>query len=219
MAPGARHRHSAVHCTVVFSTVWAAKSCFEGAKRELRRCTALAIGILIIQDLVTLAPSGIYSGQSSLLVGTSDPGPLAAPSDRSFYGFDGNCPARSNAGADGQRCWPLALGGMGFDGCGVSGEVGALVMGLLLANHIARTGNVPRRCGDSRKYCFDQFFPADRHVGMADTNALIFAGVMSCCYHSKPPPIFAWICLHGSRPAGALGFVTDLCEFGLDCGG
>jgi predicted Kef-type K+ transport protein len=116
----------------ISSTVLAAKILEE--KRETRAFHGrVAIGILIIQDLVAIGLIGFAEARTpspwllSLLVL-----PLARPVLHRMMDFIGHDELFILYGL----LLALVVGGLGFEALGLSGELGALVVGTLLAGHV-----------------------------------------------------------------------------------
>ena len=113
------------------STVLAAKM-LEG-KRELSAFYArIAIGILIVQDLVALAALALWGGKTLsawalLLLGL----PLLRPLLYRLLDRCGHDELLVLAGLG----LAVVFGGMGFAALGLSGELGALVVGVLVGGH------------------------------------------------------------------------------------
>ncbi len=113
------------------STVFSAK--ILETKRDLGTFYGrTAIGILIVQDLIALVVMGIWSGQSptpwALIVFAL---PLARPLLHWLLDFTGHDELLVLMG----MLLALVVGGMGFESLGLSSEIGALVMGLMLSTH------------------------------------------------------------------------------------
>lgn len=113
------------------STVVAAKVLEE--KGELRAFHGrVAIGILIIQDLVAVALLSISGGHAPslwvvLLLGL----PLLSPLIHRLLDFSGHDELIILYGL----LLALVIGGLGFEHLGLSSELGALIFGAMLANH------------------------------------------------------------------------------------
>lgn len=121
-----------VACALSFSsTVLAAKILDE--RREIRGFHGrVAIGILIVQDLIAVAILGVNDGRSltwvaalALLL------PLTQPLLRKLLDVAGHGEMLVLLGC----VLALGLGGYGFEAIGLPGELGAVVIGMLLANH------------------------------------------------------------------------------------
>lgn len=113
------------------STVLAAKVLEE--RREIRAFHGrVAIGILIVQDLIAVAILGVNDGRAltwtaalALLL------PVAQPILRKLLDLAGHGELLVLLGS----VLALGIGGYGFEAIGLSGELGALLIGMLLANH------------------------------------------------------------------------------------
>jgi len=113
------------------STVVAAKVLEE--KRELRAFHGrVAIGILIVQDLVAVGLLSVAGGHepSPFALGLLAL-PLLRPLAHRFLDLSGHGELLLLYGL----VLALAVGGLGFETLGVSAELGALVLGALLADH------------------------------------------------------------------------------------
>ncbi len=71
----------------------------------------------------------------------------------------------------------LVLGGVGFEMIGLKGEIGALVMGLLLSNH-PRAGELSESLWALKEVFLVGFFLSIGMSGLPDMDALIFAAIM-----------------------------------------
>ena len=113
------------------STVFSAKI-LEG-KRDLGAFYGrTAIGILIVQDLIALVVLGIWSGQTPTLWALGVFAlPLLRPVLHWLLDYTGHDELLVLMG----MLLALVVGGMGFESVGLSSEIGALVMGLLLSTH------------------------------------------------------------------------------------
>ncbi len=113
------------------STVLAAKVLEE--RREIRAFHGrVAIGILIVQDLVAVAVLGLidtrpltWMAALALLL------PLAQPLVRRLLDLAGHGELLVLFGG----ALALGVGGYGFEAIGLTGELGALLVGMVLANH------------------------------------------------------------------------------------
>ena len=113
------------------STVLAAKV-LEG-KRELRAFHGrVAIGILVIQDLIALFVMSLTSGSAPSMWALVVFGiPLLRPIFYKLLDFSGQDELLVLLGL----LLALVVGGFGFESVGLSSELGALAFGALLANH------------------------------------------------------------------------------------
>ncbi|MBK7982604.1 MAG: cation:proton antiporter [Candidatus Competibacteraceae bacterium] len=113
------------------STVLAAKALEE--KAELRAFHGrLAIGILIIQDLVALALMALAGAatptpRALLALGL----PLLQPAIKKVLDWSGHDELQVLYGL----ALALVIGGLGFEWLGLSSELGALLLGVMLAGH------------------------------------------------------------------------------------
>lgn len=113
------------------STVLAAK--VLDSKRELRAFHGrVAIGILIVQDLIALVVMAFANGETpswwALLIFAL---PLLRPVFYRLLDMSGHDELLMLLGL----LLALAVGGQGFESVGLSSELGALAFGALLANH------------------------------------------------------------------------------------
>ncbi|WP_404377614.1 cation:proton antiporter [Vreelandella aquamarina] len=195
------------------STVLAAK--VLESKRELRALHGrIAIGILIIQDLAALAVLSIYSGQSpslwALLVFLL---PLLRPLLYWLMSIAQHDELLVLMGA----VLAIAVGGMGFEAVGLSSEVGALVMGLLLAKH-PRAQELSKALWGLKEVLLISFFLQIGMAGLPDTDALLFAVALAVVLPLKGVLFFALLIAFRLRARNAfLGSLslTAYSEFGL----
>ncbi len=152
------------------STVFAAK--ILESKRELGAFHGrTSIGILIIQDIIALVVLGIWSGQVpniyALLVFTL---PLLRPVLHWLLDFTGHDELLVLMG----MLLALVVGGMGFESVGLSSEIGALVMGLLLSTH-KRAQELSDALWSLKEVFLVGFFLQIGMSGLPDYEALKFA--------------------------------------------
>lgn len=113
------------------STVLAAK--VLESKGELRAFHGrIAIGILVMQDLIALAVLSVYSGQTPSIWALWV---LALPLLRPLFYWLMRVAAHDELLVLMGVVLAVAAGGMGFQAVGLSSEVGALAMGLILSQH------------------------------------------------------------------------------------
>ena len=115
-----------------FSSTVLAANLLE-TKRELGAFHGrTAIGILIVQDIIALMVLAVWSGQLpniwALLIFAV---PLLRPLLHRLLDLAGHDELLVLMG----MMLSLVIGGMGFEAMGLSSEIGALVMGVLLSNH------------------------------------------------------------------------------------
>jgi predicted Kef-type K+ transport protein len=113
------------------STVFSAK--ILEAKRDLGAFYGrTAIGILIVQDIIALVVLGVWGGQTPTLWALGILAlPFLRPALHWLLDFTGHDELLVLMG----MLLALVVGGMGFESVGLSSEIGALVMGLMLSTH------------------------------------------------------------------------------------
>lgn len=113
------------------STVFAAKI-LEDRREILAFHGRVTIGILILQDLIAVSVLGINNGQAlTKMAGLALLLPLLAPLLRKLLNWAGHEELLILLGS----LLALGLGGYGFEAIGLSGELGALAVGMVLSNH------------------------------------------------------------------------------------
>ncbi|MWJ26741.1 sodium:proton exchanger [Halomonas sp. ZH2S] len=156
------------------STVLAAK--VLEAKRELRAFHGrIAIGILIIQDLIALAVLSIAGGQSPTIWALWI---FALPLLRPVLYWLMDMARHDELLVLMGVVLAVSVGGMGFEVVGLSSEVGALVMGVLLSNH-PRAQELAQSLWGLKEVLLISFFLQIGMTGLPDTQALLFALVMA----------------------------------------
>jgi len=195
------------------STVLAAK--VLESKRELRAFHGrVAIGILIVQDLLALLVMALASGKTpsvwALLVFAV---PLLRPLIYKLLDASGHEELLVLLGL----LLALVIGGKGFEMVGLSSELGALAFGALLANH-RRAGELSQSLWSIKEVFLVGFFLQIGMGGLPDTDALIFAVVMGAVLPLKGILFFFLLLLFKLRARSA--FLTGLSlsnysEFGL----
>lgn len=195
------------------STVLAAKVLEE--KRELRAFHGrVAIGILVVQDLVAVAVLGV--------AGASAPSPLAAvllalpllrPLLHRLLDLCGHGELMVLFG----MLLALAAGGSGFQYLGLSPELGALVLGTLLAEH-PRAAELANGMWALREVFLVGFFLQIGMAGLPGPGALLAALLLCALLPLKGGLFFAVLLRFGLR--ARTGFLSALAlatysEFGL----
>jgi len=155
------------------STVLAAK--MLEAKREMGNFHGrAAIGILIVQDIIALVVLAVFSGKVpgpwALLIFAV---PLLRPVIYKLLDLAGHDEVLVLAG----MALALVIGGYGFELIGLKGEIGALVMGLLLSNH-PRASELSNSLWSLKEVFLVGFFLSIGMSGLPDWNAILFAAVM-----------------------------------------
>ncbi|MEM6932092.1 MAG: cation:proton antiporter family protein [Pseudomonadota bacterium] len=155
------------------STVLAAK--MLETKREMGNFHGrAAIGILIVQDIIALVVLAVFSGKVpepwALLIFAA---PLLRPVLYRLLDLAGHDEVLVLAGL----ALTFVIGGYGFQIIGLKGEIGALVMGLLLSNH-PRAGELSNSLWSLKEVFLVGFFLSIGMSGLPDLEALIFAIVL-----------------------------------------
>jgi predicted Kef-type K+ transport protein len=195
------------------STVLAAK--MLEAKRELGNFHGrTAIGILIGQDVLALVVLAIFAGELpgpwALLIVAS---PLLRPVLFRLLDLAGHDEVLVLTG----MALSLVVGGVGFEIIGLKGEIGALVMGLLLSTH-PRASELSRSLWALKEVFLVGFFLSIGMSGLPDWNALVFALVLGFLLPLKGVLFFFLLVAFGLRARtsflSALS-LTAYSEFGL----
>ncbi|QBL09196.1 sodium:proton exchanger [Rheinheimera sp. D18] len=195
------------------STVLAAKV-LEG-KREIRAFHGrVAIGILIMQDLLALLVMSIANGTApspwALLVFLL---PLLRPVLYKLLDVSGHEDLLILFGL----MLALVVGGQGFEMVGLSSELGALVFGAILAKH-PRAGELAKSLWSIKEFFLVGFFLQIGIDGLPDANAWLFAGVMSLLLPIKALLFFLLLVFFKLRARSAFLAslsLTNYSEFGL----
>ena len=195
------------------STVLAAK--LLETKRELGAFHGrTAIGILIVQDIIALVVLAIWSGQTpniwALLVFAV---PLLRPVLHWLLDFAGHDELLVLMG----MMLSLVIGGMGFEAMGLSSEIGALVMGVLLSTH-PRAKELGQSLWSLKEIFLVGFFLQIGLTGLPDWGAMVFAVAVGLALALKGALFFALMVAFKLRARSA--FLTALSltaysEFGL----
>ncbi|MEM1046814.1 MAG: cation:proton antiporter family protein [Pseudomonadota bacterium] len=155
------------------STVLSAK--MLEAKRELGNFHGrTAIGILIVQDIIALVVLAIFAGKLpgpwALLIFAT---PLLRPVLFTILDSVGRDEVMVLTG----MLLSLVIGGVGFELIGLKGEIGALVMGLLLSTH-PRASELSESLWSLKEVFLIGFFLSIGMSGLPDMDAMIFALVL-----------------------------------------
>lgn len=156
------------------STVLAAK--VLESKREMRAFHGrVAIGVLIMQDLIALVAISIASGKSpsawALMVLIL---PLSKPILYKLLDLSGHEELLVLLGL----LLALVVGGTGFEALGLSSELGALAFGALLAGH-KRANELSQSLWSLKEIFLVGFFLQIGLGGLPDMHALVFALVLA----------------------------------------
>jgi predicted Kef-type K+ transport protein len=195
------------------STVLAAK--VLEAKRELGAFHGrVAIGILIIQDLIALLVLSVAGGHSpswwALIVFAL---PLLRPVLYWLLDMAGHDEMMVLLG----MVLAVALGGMGFETLGLSSELGALAMGVILSGH-KRSQEMSHSMWGLKEMFLIGFFLQIGMNGLPDAQALMFAVIFALILPLKGLLFFGLLILFRLRARNAfLGALSLTCysEFGL----
>ncbi len=195
------------------STVLAAK--LLETKRELGAFHGrTAIGILVLQDIIALVVLAVWSGQTPniwalLIFGI----PLLRPVLHRLLDLAGHDELLVLMG----MLLSLVIGGMGFEAMGLSSEIGALVMGVLLSNH-GRAKELGASLWSLKEVFLVGFFLQIGLTGLPDWGAMVFALAVGLLLALKGILFFALMVAFKLRARSA--FLTALSltaysEFGL----
>ncbi len=195
------------------STVLAAK--VLESKRELRAFHGrLAIGVLIIQDLIALVVMSVANGNApstwALLVFGL---PLLRPLLFRLLDASGHEELMVLLGL----LLALVVGGYGFDTLGLSSELGALAFGAMLAKH-PRAVELSKSLWSIKEVFLVGFFLQIGIGGLPDADALLFALLMTALLPLKGLLFFGLFLLFRLRARSAFISslsLTNYSEFGL----
>ncbi len=195
------------------STVLAAK--MLEAKRELGGFHGrTAIGILIVQDILAIVVLAAFAGEVpsvwALLVLAT---PLLRPVLFGLLDWAGRDEILVLMG----MALSLVVGGVGFELIGLKGEIGALVMGLLLSTH-PRAGELSDSLWSLKEIFLVGFFLSIGMSGLPDWEALAFGLAVGALLPLKGVAFF--VLLLAFRLRARTSFLTAVSltaysEFGL----
>lgn len=185
------------------------------SKQELRAFHGrVAIGILIVQDLLALAVMSIASGKvpSVWALGIFAL-PLLRPLLFKLMDASGHDELLILFGL----VFALIVGGAGFEAVGLSSELGALVFGALLASH-PRAPELSNKLWAIKEFFLVGFFLTIGMNGLPDANAWIFAVVVVALLPLQGVVFF--MLLTGFKLKARSAFLTsasltNFSEFGL----
>ena len=168
------HNALLLSCMLAFSSTVLAALVLE-SKQELRAFHGrIAIGILIVQDLVAM---GLMSATAGTLPSIWALGLLLLPLCRPLlYLIMDWCEHDERLILFG-LILALVAGGMGFHALGLSGELGALVMGALCAKH-DKAGDLSKTLWSFKEVFLVGFFLTIGLNGMPTLNDVLFAALM-----------------------------------------
>jgi predicted Kef-type K+ transport protein len=173
-----------------------------------------AIGILIVQDIIALVALALFSGKLpgpwALLIFAT---PLLRPVLFKLFDWAGHDEVLVLMG----MALSLVIGGFGFELIGLKGEIGALVMGLLLSNH-PRAGELSDSLWSLKEVFLVGFFLSIGMSGLPDWEALWFAVVLGVLLPIKGMLFFGLLVAFRLRARTAFLAslaLTPYSEFGL----
>jgi predicted Kef-type K+ transport protein len=195
------------------STVLAAK--LLEAKRELGSFHGrTTIGILIVQDIIALVVLAVWSGQTPTIWALLVLGlPLLRPALYRLLDFAGRDELLVLMG----MLLSLVIGGMGFQAVGLSSEIGALAMGVLLSNH-PRAKELSRALWSLKEVFLVGFFLQIGLTGLPGLGDLAFALSVAVLLSLKGALFFALMVafkLRARSAALSALSLTAYSEFGL----
>jgi predicted Kef-type K+ transport protein len=195
------------------STVFSAK--ILESKRDIGAFYGrTAIGILIVQDIIALLVLAIWGGQAPTpwALGVFAL-PLLRPVLHWLLDFTGHDELLVLMG----MLLALVVGGMGFESVGLSSEIGALVMGLMLSTH-KRSKELSEALWALKEVFLVGFFLQIGMSGLPDWNDLVFALVFALILPLKGVLFFFILLLFRLRARTSFLAATSLTaysEFGL----
>lgn len=195
------------------STVLAAK--LLEARREMGVFHGrTAIGILIVQDIVALLVMAIWNGQTPNVWSLSV---LALPFLRPVLHRLLDAAGHDEILVLMGMMFSLVLGGMGFEAMGLSSEIGALAMGVLLSSH-RRAKELAQALWSLKELFLVGFFLQIGMSGLPDAPALVFALAVGALLPLKGALFFLLLVAFRLRARtaflAALGLASHS-EFGL----
>lgn len=195
------------------STVLAAK--MLESKRELGTFHGrTSIGILVVQDIIALAVLAIWSGRTPSIWAL---GVLALPLLRPLLYRLLDLAGHDELLVLMGMLLSLVIGGMGFEAVGLSAEIGALLMGVLLSGH-SRARDLSSSLWSLKEVFLVGFFLQIGMSGLPDGEALIFALVAGLLLPLKGLLFFGLLVLFNLRArTSSLSGLTlmSYSEFGL----
>jgi predicted Kef-type K+ transport protein len=195
------------------STVFSAKI-LEG-KRDIGAFYGrTAIGILIVQDIIALVILAVWGGKVPSIWALGIVAlPLLRPALHWLLDFTGRDELLVLLG----MLLALVIGGMGFETLGLSSEIGALVMGLMLSTH-PRAKELSESIWALKEVFLVGFFLQIGMSGLPNLQDLMFALVFVLILPLKGMLFFFLLLLFRLRARSAFMAATSLTaysEFGL----
>ncbi|MDZ7790852.1 MAG: cation:proton antiporter family protein [Xanthomonadales bacterium] len=195
------------------STVLAAKI-LEGKRELVAFHGRVAIGILIIQDVLALGVLSIWGGQAPSIWALWI---LALPLLRPVLHWLLDITGRDELLVLMGMLLALVIGGMGFEAVGLSSEVGALLMGVLLSSH-RRAQELSESLWSLKELFLVGFFLQIGMSGLPTAQDWLFALALSLALPLKGILFFFVLAMFRLRARNAfLGALalTAYSEFGL----
>lgn len=195
------------------STVFSAKTL--EAKRDIGAFYGrTAIGILIVQDIIAMVVLAVWGGKNpSLWALWVLALPLLRPLLHRLLDYVGDDELLVLLG----MLLALVIGGMGFEAAGLSSEIGALVMGLMLSTH-KHAKNLSNALWSLKEVFLVGFFLQIGMNGLPALSDLVFAGVMVAILPLKGVLFFFLLVAFKLRARSAFmaaASLTAYSEFGL----
>ncbi len=185
------------------STVLAAKSLDE--KNELKSFHGrIAIGILVVQDLIALIFMSIASGETPSVWALSI---LFLPLLRPIIFTILNSSGHDDLLVLMSIVVAVILGGYGFEHIGLSSELGALVMGALIAGH-PKSVEISEKLWGIKELFLIAFFVSIGLKGMPSSSDWLFASVMTIMLPLQTIVFFALLVLF--RLKARTSFLTSV---------
>ncbi len=201
-------------CALAFSSTVLAAKILEG-KRELASFHGrTAIGILIIQDLLALLLLSTWGGQTPSIYALAV---LLLPLLRPVFYWLLDASGHDELLVLMGMLLALVVGGLGFSSVGLSSELGALAMGMMLANH-PRSGEVSESLWGLKELFLVGFFLQIGMSGLPSGGDWLFASIFVLVLPLKGLLFYAILTLFHLRARNAfLGALslTAYSEFGL----
>lgn len=196
------------------STVFSAK--MLDAKRDIGTFYGrTAIGILVVQDIIALVVLASFGGQTPTFwtLAALLALPLLRPLLHRLLSLAGHDELLVLAGL----LLALVIGGAGFSGLGLSAEIGALVLGLMLSTH-PRAKELSDALWSLKEVFLVGFFLQIGMSGLPDAQDLVFALVLALLLPLKSALYFFLLLLFRLRARTAFlaaANLTSYSEFGL----
>jgi predicted Kef-type K+ transport protein len=191
------------------STVFSAKTL--EAKRDIGTFYGrTAIGILIVQDIIALVVLAVWGGQTptpwamALILAL----PLLRPVLFRLLDFAGHDELLVLAGL----LLALVLGGAGFEAVGLSSEIGALAMGLILSTH-SRAKELANALWGLKELFLVGFFLQIGLSGLPGWDSLAFALVLTLLLPLKGALFFVLLVRFGLRARTAFLSAINLTSY------